>query len=470
MRIDDSQSQRRSGSWSMVPDAARARLADLRVIVVGAGMAGLTAARLLHDSGCRVTVLDARDRIGGRTWTDHSLGVPCDLGGSWIHGADDNPLTNWCRTLGIDLVYTHEGDPVFYAGGRAQPLARTMDRAAYDFDAVGAKIAHLLETDDGSIRALEDAIAPLLDDPDLTADDRRVLAWILSVAEGVEGAPARDIAITSWYPRESNMVNAMPKGGYGQLVDDAAAGLEILCNHPVERIDYADDAVTVHARGRTFTADAVIVTVPLGVLKAGAITFAPALPAAKQAAIHRIGYGGDGVLNKVTLLFDAPFWDTGATRFNALPDDIDQRGAFNTWFSLLPFNGAPMLLGFTNGLTAATFDRHETDAAIVARALDRLEAMFGRAIPRPVGYHVTRWLTDPWALGSYSYTHVATQPDDRRVYAAPVDQRLYFAGEAADTEHYGTVHAALRTGAAAARAILCDRRGIDGTFANAPWA
>ena len=79
-------------------------------------------------------------------------------------------------------------------------------------------------------------------------------------------------------------------------------------------------------------------------------------------------------------------------------------------------------------------------------------------------------LFQPWALGSYSYTHVATQPDDRRVYATPVDQRLYFAGEAADTDHYGTVHAALRSGAAAAHAILCDQRGIDGTFANAPWA
>ncbi|MEZ4561067.1 MAG: FAD-dependent oxidoreductase, partial [Caldilineaceae bacterium] len=204
MRTDDRQAQRRSGSWSMVPDTARTRLADLRVLVVGAGMAGLTAARLLHDSGCRVTVLEARDRVGGRTWTDHSLGVPCDLGGSWIHGADDNPLTNWCRALGIDLVYTHEGDPVFYAGGEAQPPARTLDRAAYDFDAVGAKIARLLERDDGSLRALDDAIAPLLDDPELTVYDRRVLAWILAVAEGVEGAPARDMAITSWYPRESD--------------------------------------------------------------------------------------------------------------------------------------------------------------------------------------------------------------------------------------------------------------------------
>ena len=85
-------------SWSMGTGKAE------RVIVVGAGMAGLVAARLLHDSGFVVTVLEARDRIGGRTWTDDSLGAPLDLGGSWVHGVDGNPLALWCDKLGVGLI------------------------------------------------------------------------------------------------------------------------------------------------------------------------------------------------------------------------------------------------------------------------------------------------------------------------------------------------------------------------------
>src|SRR5690348_4391288 len=94
-----------------------------RVLVIGAGMAGLVAARLLHDSHFPVTVLEARDRLGGRLWTDESLGVPCDLGGSWIHGADDNPLTNWCASLGIQLAYTPDEDRFMYEQGQAQERA-----------------------------------------------------------------------------------------------------------------------------------------------------------------------------------------------------------------------------------------------------------------------------------------------------------------------------------------------------------
>jgi polyamine oxidase len=455
----------------MVRAEDRERTAPRRVLVIGAGMAGLTAARLLHDSGCQVIVLEARDRIGGRTWTDDRLGVPCDLGGSWIHGADDNPLTNWCHALGIDLVYTHEGDPIFYEHGQTRAMERTMGRAAYDFEGVSARIAKLTaDPRRATLRSLADVVEPLLSDPELTAYDRRVLAWILSVAEGVEGAPARDIDINSWYPRESGMVNAMPKGGYGQLVDDAAAGLDIRCSRPVTRIHYDADGVTAVSGAETFVGDAIIVTVPLGVLKAGVIDFSPSLPAEKQAAIAAIGYGGDAVLNKVFLLFDAPFWDTNEARFIGLPDDIDARGAFNTWFSLVGFNGAPMLLGFTNGLTAAEYDRSETDETIVARALERLQIMFGGEIPQPVAHHVTRWLSDPWALGSYSYSRVGMTAADRMVYAAPVGQRLYFAGEGADTDHYGTVHAALRTGAQAAAALLSDHCEVHGTFENAPWA
>src|SRR5471032_1871308 len=92
-----------TASWSMGPGMPE------RVLVIGAGMAGLVAARLLHDSGFKVTVLEARERLGGRTWTDDRIGAPVDLGGSWVHGVDGNPLTLWCEQLGIELV-ENQGD------------------------------------------------------------------------------------------------------------------------------------------------------------------------------------------------------------------------------------------------------------------------------------------------------------------------------------------------------------------------
>ncbi|MEZ4557178.1 MAG: FAD-dependent oxidoreductase [Caldilineaceae bacterium] len=133
----------------------------------------------------------------------------------------------------------------------------------------------------------------------------------------------------------------MLKGGYGQLVEDAATGLEILCEHPVDRIDYAGDAAV--RRGAPLTAD-VRWSSPCRLPLAGKIAFAFKRPRHKQGPSRRIGYGGDGVLNKVTLLFDAPFWDTAETRQRS-PDDIDQRGALNTWSGLLPFSTAAHAAG-----------------------------------------------------------------------------------------------------------------------------
>ena len=453
-------------TWTMFGTGPLPAAAALRVVVVGAGMAGLTAARLLHDSGCRVTVVEARQRRGGRTWTDDSLGAPCDLGASWIHGADDNPLTNWCANLGIDLIYTHEEDPLVYQGGQSQRLSTIYDQASFTLDDVGERLDAAAR---GRSISLEEAAAGLITDPALTTFDQRVLAWVLTMAEGVEGAPARDIDARHWFPNESNMVNAMPKGGYRTLIDDAATSLDIRLGTPVTGIAYDTGGVTVATEQGPLQADAVVITVPLGILTADLIRFTPELPSAKQAALQAIGFGGDGVLNKVFMRFAAPFWNPQQSRLIGLPDAITGRGAYNTWFNLEEFNQAPILLSFSNGLIGAQLDRAADDDTIFAVAMARLQTMFGPTVPEPAAFLVTRWLSDPWARGSYSYSKVGTTAEHRRIYAQPVGKQLYFAGEAAAPDHYGTVHAALLAGAAAARQLTADHLGVAGDFANAPW-
>jgi monoamine oxidase len=438
-------------------------------------MAGLTAARILHDTGFDVTVIEARARIGGRTWTDDSLGLPCDLGASWIHGADDNPLTAWAEAIGLPLVYTPTSRRRFYRDGSwrsqremVQASWRGVGAAALRMWFAGQQSRRSRSAGAGSV-SLATAIGPILGSPALPLADRRFLAWLISVSEGVQGAPAESIDLAEWYPREATGVNAMPQGGYRRFVTDVASGIDIRLNCAVGLVVYDKHGVTLHTQAGPLTADAAVITVPLGLLKTGRILFDPPLPAAKQAAIARIGFGGDAVLNKVFLRFPHRFWPDMQDRCVALPQAPDARGFFSNWVNLEPALDAPLLVGFASGRTAAKLDREAADEVIVDAALGSLRRMFGCRIPDITGYQLTRWLSDPWAGGSYSYASVASRPEDRAAYAAPVANRLYFAGEAATDVDYGTVQAALLTGDRAAHAIHAEFCCGGGTHQQLPY-
>ena len=288
-------------------------------------MAGLVAARMLHDSGFSVTVLEARERVGGRTWTDDFGGAPIDLGASWIHDADDNPLTEWCAALDIPLAYTPEEHVRIYSqtatlSENASPPANVSSALAGPLDslspeppargyfeqyvdryldyatavrqawrgiamaslAVGTARANQTVAEwqgEQKPRSLADAFAPLIANcAMIPAHDQGMLGYILSMAEGVEGAPYERIALNAWFPHEIQAVNAMPVGGYHQLIADAMAGLDIRLGTPVTHIVHGSDGVSVltgaaASAGEEFSADAVIVTTPLAMLQseAGAV-------------------------------------------------------------------------------------------------------------------------------------------------------------------------------------------------------
>jgi len=192
-----------------------------RVIVVGAGMAGLVAARLLHDSGFVVTVLEARGRLGGRTWTDDSLGAPLDLGGSWVHGVDGNPLTLWCDKLGIALVES-QGDRLLI-DKRAK--ARTRDgqrkraflgRAAFNTAMAWASWKSRALTLSKGPRSIsvKEAVDPLLHAPWLPEIDKLVIATFIEGSEGVQGAPYDAVAAEEWWPSEGLDRNGQLRAGH----------------------------------------------------------------------------------------------------------------------------------------------------------------------------------------------------------------------------------------------------------------
>jgi len=448
---------RRTDSWSMTP--AGVTPPRERVLVIGAGMAGLVAARLLRDSGCDVTVLEARARIGGRVCPNESMGVMLDLGGSWIHGADDNPLTEWCDTLGVEVVQTSGERHLIKADGTTMSFAQVQHRAwrgraAFDLALrQGVSRSRQLAAQ-GQPRAVSLAAAaePVLRAHWLPAFDRRVVAQLVASGEGVQGAPAERLAIEEWFPTDAFRVNAMPRDGFATLLDDAAHGLDLRLGSPVRRLRWSGDGVVARTSTGDVAADRALVTIPVGLLRDGAMTIEPAPPPGQRAAIARIGYG-DGVLGKIYLRFERPFWPPGVYRFQTLPPSPEGRGVFNTWLSLERETGAPVLLSFANGHAAIRFDRQRSDAEVRDEALAVLRRMFAD-VPEPVACTYTRWLSDPWAAGSYSYPAIGSPPEDRTAYGAPLGDRVFFAGEATELGDYGTVQAALRSGERAAEAIF----------------
>jgi polyamine oxidase len=410
-----------------------------RVLVIGAGMSGLAAARRLADAGMTVTVVEARSRLGGRTWTDTSLGGPIDVGAAWIHGSEGNPLVDLAAQVDARTVETNFEDVVVLRDGYVVDPA-AVDVVGQEWTRVMNDIASM--TDDANPDAsLADALIGSgadLDDP--------LMQWILAGAIGSEYAADPDELSLRWFGHEGEFdgPDLILPGGYRQIVDHLARDLTIRLDAEVTRIAHGGATVTVDTAGEVFEADRVIVTVPLGVLKAGTIEFDPPLPDAKQQAIRRLGFG---LLDKVVLRFDEPFW---TQQFDMRSDMIGIAGENQPASDLVNsvrFTDVPMLIGLRGGANARAREA-DSDEQTVAQLVAALRA------PEPTGMLVTRWAADPFARGSYSFLAVGSSPDDQEALAAPVGDRLSFAGEATHEEFFATVHGAYLSGLREADRIL----------------
>lgn len=422
------------------------------VIVIGAGMAGLAAARKLRDAGKDVLVLEARDRLGGRILTSHKWGdATVDLGATWIHGAGpDNPIAALASKIGARLASTSlDNDLAFDTDGTRLGAAATAQ-----IDTLRASIKTALaaaQKADADV-SVQDAVRNGLGYASRSAADRNRIDFLVNTTIEHEYSGEASRLSSYWYDSDASFSgnDALFLDGYQVLIDYLAQGLDVRLGQVVKQIAWsADGEATVTTGTGAFTAQRVVVTLPLGVLQSGTVAFSPALPVAKRAAIAQLGMG---VLNKCCLRFPTAFWDTETDWLNYVPDG-SHYGQWAEWVSLARPTGQPILLGFN----AAAFGREmETwsDRDIVASAMATLRTMYGQAIPEPVDTLITRWGSDPYARGAYSCNVLGSTPGMRADLAGNVNGRLFFAGEATESQYYQTVHGAYLSGMRAAGEIL----------------
>lgn len=411
---------------------------DPDVLVIGAGCAGIAAARELAARGRSCVVLEAGPRVGGRAYTESaSLGLPFDHGASWLHQADDNPLTPLAHGLGLPLL-DHDTlrDRRLFTQGR---FATQAERA--DFSAAEHRFWTTIEAAaaDGTPDRPADRAAPRGGRWDAT-----IAHWegAQICAAELHGMSLHDLAATAL-----DGPNLILREGIGGLVARLAEGLPVRLDARVDRLRWGARGVVAEGAFGSVAARAAIVTVSTGVLAAGSIAFHPPLPAGTEAAIHALPMG---LLTKIAFRADdpaAPDLPPFASIRRAVEADDDRPMSF-----IARLFDDPLLIGFCGGARAWELLGDAAGAQAAARA--EAAAMFGTAAAAALGRAtVTRWGDDPLFRGAYSHAvpgvHAA-----RGVLGTPIaDGRLCFAGEACHPRFAATVAGAWLSGIEAARAV-----------------
>jgi monoamine oxidase len=395
------------------------------VLVIGAGAAGIAAARTHHDAGRDVLVIEARDHIGGRAVTWSHGDMRFDLGCGWLHSARRNPWTAIAKARGFTIATdTARWDAQWHDLG-FPPAERRAFADAYDAFEARARAGA-----DGPDRPLSDFVDPT----------DRWAERLEAISGYVNGAALADTSLHDWlaYDDAAGEEDWSVREGYGSLVADHARDLTIHTGIVATRVDHRGARIRVVTSAGTIETGAVIVAVPTTVLAEERLTLDPPLPDKHVAAVAL----PLGLADKVFLAVDAPVWEAEA---HLVGNPADRRTGS---YRLSPY-GWPAIEGFFGGDGAKAVER---DGA--AFAIEELVALLGsdwRARLRPL--RVTRWSQEPWIGGSYSHARVE-HADARTTLVEPIDGRLFFAGEACSRTDFSTAHGAYETGVAAARAIL----------------
>lgn len=428
---------------------------DADVIVIGAGVSGLVAAKLLNEQGMRVIVLEARGRIGGRTHTDRTDGWVTDMGASWIHGIDDGPVHEVARAFGMSMAeftvgsFQVDSRPIAYYGpdgARLHPTQVTSfasDVHAFDEALAVTMAASAPCSSYGQV--VERTLASFS-----WGEDRgqRVREFMQHRSEEQYGAWIDDLDAHGLDDDATSGIEVVFPEGFDHLAAGLAHGLDVHLGHEVHTVRWAEGTgVEVHTARGSFAAKHAVVTVPVGVLQSDAFKIEPALPSEISRALDGFQMNS---FEKVFLRFPHRFWDENVY---AIRRQGDAAKWWHSWYDLTDLHGEPTLLTFAAG-PCAVETRSWSDQRIADSVLDSLRSIFGEGLPNPNGIRVTRWQDDPLARGSYAYMRVGASTEDHDLLATPIGGVLHIAGEATWTDDPATVTAAMCSGHRAAERIL----------------
>ncbi|XP_014438453.1 lysine-specific histone demethylase 1B isoform X2 [Tupaia chinensis] len=411
------------------------------VIVVGAGPAGLAAARQLHNFGIKVTVLEAKDRIGGRVWDDKSFkGVTVGRGAQIVNGCINNPVALMCEQLGISMHKFGERCDLIQEGGRITDP--TIDkRMDFHFNAL-LDVVSEWRKDKTQLQdvplgeKIEEIYKAFIKESGIQFSELegQVLQFHLSNLEYACGSNLYQVSARSW---DHNEFFAQFAGdhtlltpGYSVIMDKLAEGLDIRLQCPVQSIDYSGDDVQVTTTdGTGWSAQKVLVTVPLALLQKGAIQFNPPLSEKKTKAINSLGAG---IIEKIALQFPYRFWDSkvqGADFFGHVPPTASQRGLFAVFYDMDPQKKQSVLMSVIAGEAVASVQSLE-DKQVLQQCMATLRELFKeQEVPDPTKYFVTRWSTDPWIQMAYSFVKTGGSGEAYDIIAEEIQGTVFFAGE-----------------------------------------
>jgi monoamine oxidase len=419
------------GAATLAGARRRAYAADFDVIVVGAGAAGIVAARDLKGAGKSVIVLEARDRVGGRLHTERSLGAPYDAGAAFIHFSDRNPWTQIARDLGV------EARPGSWSGWSRG----FVEGRALSPDAMGRRGAAFSE------------VSTLIDDRDVDGGDVSFAQALVNAspdarsvglqrAQMAMGEQPDRLSVAEWQTLWSGGNLIVPEG-YGTLAEKAAAGLNIRLNASVTAIRWDGPGVMVETAGGNLSARAAVVTVPVGVLKREAIRFTPKLPGMTLKGLDALSMGA---LTKVGLAIDPAL----------LPNETegglsDMSGGSAMTVQIRP-QGHPLIICHIGGDPARALCE-AGEAAAIDHVTNRLATILGPEARKAIkGGKLAGWWVDPYARGGFSVARIGRFVD-RELLSRPVGNRIWFAGEANAGPASVTAGGAALAGQAAAREI-----------------
>ncbi|WP_265497975.1 flavin monoamine oxidase family protein [Providencia rustigianii] len=436
---------------------------DADIIVIGAGISGLSATNQLQSQGKKVIILEARDRLGGRIHTHEIAGQFYDLGASWIHGINGNPISAIAQQHQIQTVVFNYQDAIFYKKNGL--ILCEKEKAA--FEAGLDYLMNQFETISSPCKfnSAADALNSWLQSLEfrqlLTKQHHADQPLFEQLRDGLHEffeAIAEDPCACTLETLSPHFLQlegfcdgdeVIFPHGYHQIIKTLSNKLDIRTNHPVHHIDYQYDYVVVTTfSGQKLTASQVLITVPLGVLKKNVIQFLPPLPTVKQEAISQLGFG---IFNKLFVTFEHAFWRE-ETLSNVNSMYIHESDYWLNFMDVSAIYQKPTLLFLFGGLSAKWLEECDEQTAW-QELYDSLTKIFEH-VPKPIQLLKTDWEKDIYSYGSFSYPANNYSTNQIEQLKQPINEKLFFAGEHLALLGAGTVHGAYQSGIEAARQLL----------------